>query len=387
MFRIQSRLLVVSLVMIALTLGSCTTEEKEVGTMGISKSDFGKTPAGEQVDLYTLTNAKGLECRIITWGGTCVSLKVPDRDGKLGDIMLGHDTLEGYLSHDTSPYFGALIGRYGNRIGKGKFSIDGTEYTLATNNNENHLHGGIVGFDQKVWVAKPNTVKGDTGVSLKLTYTSPDGEEGYPGNLSCTVVYSLTNDNELRIDYEATSDKPTVCNLTNHSYYNFTCAARDILDHELMINGGHTTPVDEGLIPTGELAPVAGTPFDFTSPKAIGKDIDANDIQIGYGPGYDHNWVLNKEGQELSLAAEVYEPTTGRVMTIHTTEPAIQFYAGNFLDGTITGKSGKTYPQRFGFCLETQHSPDSPNKPEWPTVVVRPGEVYKSTTTHKFSVR
>ena len=380
----QSRFLYVALVLIALMLGSCATEKKG-SSMGITKSDFGKTPAGEQVDLYTLTNTNGLECRIITWGGTCVSLKVPDRQGKLGDIMLGHDTLEGYLSHDTSPYFGALIGRYGNRIAKGKFSIDGTEYTLATNNNENHLHGGVVGFDQKVWTAE--TSEGDKEVSLKLTYTSPDGEEGYPGALKATVVYSLTNADELRIDYEATTDKPTVCNLTNHSYYNFTGAARDILDHELMINGDNTTPVDEGLIPTGEMAPVTGTPFDFTSPKAIGKDIDANDIQIGYGPGYDHNWVLNKEGQELSLAAEVYEPTTGRVMTIHTTEPAIQFYAGNFLDGTITGKDGKTYPHRFGFCLETQHSPDSPNKPDWPSVVLRPGEVYKSTTVHTFSVR
>lgn len=385
MFRNQTRFLYVGLVLIALTLGSCTTTEKKGGSMGISKSDFGTTPAGEKVDLYTLTNANGLECRIITWGGTCVSLKVPDRDGKLGDIMLGHDTLDGYLSHDTSPYFGALIGRYGNRIGKGKFSIDGTEYTLATNNNENHLHGGVVGFDQKVWAAE--TTEGDKEVSLKLTYTSPDGEEGYPGTLKTTVVYSLTNADELRIDYEATTDKPTVCNLTNHSYYNFTGAERDILGHELMINADHTTPVDEGLIPTGELAPVAGSAFDFTSAKPIGKDIDANDIQIGYGPGYDHNWVLNKEGKELSMAAEVYEPTTGRVMTIHTTEPAIQFYAGNFLDGTIKGKGGKTYGHRFGFCLETQHSPDSPNKPDWATTILRPGEVYKSTTLHKFSVR
>jgi len=384
MFKNQSRFLYVGLVLIALTLGSCATEKKG-STMGISKSDFGTTPAGEKVDLYTLTNANGLECRIITWGGTCVSLKVPDRDGKLGDILLGHDTLEGYLSHDTSPYFGALIGRYGNRIGKGKFSIDGTEYTLAANNNENHLHGGVVGFDQKIWAAE--TTEGDAEVSLKLTYTSPDGEEAYPGTLKATVVYSLTNADELRIDYQATTDKPTVCNLTNHNYYNLTCASRDILDHELMINGDNTTPVDEGLIPTGELAPVAGTAFDFTSPKAIGKDIDANDIQIGYGPGYDHNWVLNKQGNGLSLAAEVYEPTTGRVMTIRTTEPAIQFYAGNFLDGTIKGKGGKTYAHRFGFCLETQHSPDSPNKPDWPTTILRPGEVYKSTTVHKFSAR
>jgi aldose 1-epimerase len=385
MFKDQSRFLYVALVCVALTLGSCTTEKKG-SSMGISKSDFGKTPTGEEIDLYTLTNANGLECRIITWGGTCVSLKVPDRNGALGDIMLGHDTLEGYLSHDTCPYFGALIGRYGNRIGKGKFTIDGTEYTLATNNNDiNHLHGGVVGFDQKIWAAQ--TTKGDKEVSLKLTYTSPDGEEGYPGTLKATVVYSLTNANELRIDYEATTDKATVCNLTNHSYYNLTGAARDILGHELTLNADNTTPVDEGLIPTGELAPVAGTPFDFTNSKPIGRDIDANDIQIGYGLGYDHNWVLNKEGTELSLAAEVYESTTGRVMTIHTTEPAIQFYTGNFLDGTITGKGGKVYEQRHGLCLETQHSPDSPNKPDWPTTVLRPGETYRSTTVHTFSVR
>ncbi|MCP4456264.1 MAG: galactose mutarotase [Planctomycetes bacterium] len=385
MFKDQSRFLHVSLVCVTLTLGSCTTEKKG-STMGIARSDFGKTPAGEQVDLYTLTNANGLECRIITWGGTCVSLKVPDRNGTLGDIMLGHDTLEGYLSHDTCPYFGALIGRYGNRIGKGKFSIDGTEYTLATNNNDiNHLHGGVVGFDQKIWAAQ--TTEGDKEVSLTLTYTSPDGEEGYPGTLRAKVVYSLTNANELRMDYEATTDKATVCNLTNHSYYNLTGATRDILGHELTLNADNTTPVDDGLIPTGELAPVAGTPFDFTSSKPVGKDIDANDIQIGYGLGYDHNWVLNKEGVELSLAAEVFEPTTGRVMTIHTTEPAIQFYTGNFLDGTITGKGGKVYEQRHGLCLETQHSPDSPNKPDWPTAILRPGEVYKTTTVHTFSAR
>jgi aldose 1-epimerase len=384
MIKNKSSYLYVGLVLMALTLGSCAPEKKG-SQMNVTKSEFGKTPAGEQVDLYTLTNANGLECRIITWGGTCISLKVPDRNGKLGDILLGHDSLDGYLSHDTSPYFGALIGRYGNRIAKGKFSIDGTEYTLATNNNDNHLHGGTVGFDQKIWKAEP--VKGDKEVSLKLTYTSPDGEEGYPGTLKAAVTYSLTNDNELRIDYQATTDKPTIVNLTNHNYYNLTCGARDILGHELMINASHTTPVDAGLIPTGELAPVAGTPFDFTSPKAIGKDIDANDIQIGYGPGYDHNFVLNKNDNEMSLAAEVYEPTTGRVMTIRTTEPSLQFYSGNFLDGTITGKGGKVYALHDGFCLETQHNPDSPNKPDWPTTVLRPGEVYKTTTVHTFSVR
>ena len=354
--------------------------------MDITKSDFGKTPSGEQVDLYTLTNANGLELKVITWGGTCISLKTPDRDGKLCDILLGHDSLKGYLSHDTSPYFGALIGRYGNRIGKGKFSIDGVEYTLATNDGKNHLHGGIDGFDHKIWAAKPTQTS--DAVSLKLTYTSPDGEEGYPGTLKVAVTYSLTNDNELRMDYEATTDKPTVCNLTNHNYYNFTCCTRDVLGHELMINADQMTPIDAGLITTGEFKPVAGTPFDFRTLKAIGKDINADDQQIKYGPGYDHNFVLNKtKPGELSKAAEVYEPTTGRVMEIWTTEPGLQFYSGNFLDGTIKGTGGKVYQKHYGFCLETQHYPDSPNKPNWPTTVLRPGETYKTTTVEKFSAR
>ena len=354
--------------------------------MDITKSDFGKTPAGEQVDLYTLTNANGLECQIITWGGTCVSLKTPDRDGKLGDILLGHDSLEGYLDHSTSPYFGALIGRYGNRIGDAKFSIDGVEYKLPANDGTNHLHGGVAGFDHKNWTAEP--VKSCSAVSLKLTYTSVDGEEGYPGTLKVTVVYSLTNDDELTVDYEATTDKPTVCNLTNHNYYNFTGCERDILDHELMINADKTTPVVKGLIPTGEIVSLKGGPFDFTSPKAIGKDINAENAQLQLGPGYDHNWVLNKDKLgEMTKAAEVYEPTTGRVMEIFTTEPAIQFYAGNFLDGSIKGKDGKVYGHRYGFCLETQHNPDSPNNPDWPTTTLRPGETYKTTTVHKFSAR
>ena len=257
----RSTLMYLSLLFItAVVLPSCKAEKETemVSPMNITRADFGKTPDGQSVDIYTLTNAHGLELRIMTFGGTCVSLKVPDRDGNLGDILLGHDSLKGYLSHDTSPYFGALIGRYGNRIGKGKFSLDGKEYTLATNDGENHLHGGVVGFDEKVWTAEP--MKKDNEVSLKLSYTSPDGEEGYPGTLKATVVYSLTNDNELRIDYAATTDKPTVCNLTNHNYYNFTCAKRDILGHELMINADHMTPVDAGLIPTGEFRVVDGTP-------------------------------------------------------------------------------------------------------------------------------
>ncbi|MFC1764257.1 aldose epimerase family protein [Planctomycetota bacterium] len=353
--------------------------------MDIIQSSFGTTPVGEQVDLYTLTNANGLELGIITWGGTCKSLKVPDRKGNLGDILLGHDSLDGYLTHDTNPYFCALIGRYGNRIGKGKFSIDGTEYSVAINNTPNHLHGGKVGFDQKIWSAKPITT--EDAVALELKYTSPDGEENYPGNLAVTVIYTLNNDNEMIINYKATTDKPTLCNLTNHNYYNFTGAKRDHLEHQMMINASQFTPVDKGLIPTAEMADVDGTPFDFTTPKAIGKDIAVNDQQINYGLGYDHNFILNKTQNEMSKAAEVYEPTTGRVMEVWTTEPGIQFYTGNFLDGTITGKGGKVYQKHDGFCLETQHYPDSPNKPQWPTTILRPGETYQTTTVHKFSTR
>jgi len=383
----------IALVSLVVILSSCngvfkkTCSEKGKDGMDIKKSAFGRTPDGRTVDLYTLTNSHGLEARIITYGGTVISLKVPDRIGKLGDILLGHNSLDGYVepNHAKSPYFGSIIGRCGNRIGKGKFTLDGKEYTLATNNGPNHLHGGLVGFDQKVWAAKP--VKGKSEVALELTYTSKDMEEGYPGNLKVKVTYALTEKDELRIDYEATTDKPTVCNLTNHNYYNFTGAERDALGHELMINGDQTTPVDSGLIPTGELRSVEGTPFDFRKPKPIGQDINADDEQIRFGPGFDHNWVLRKRGNDLSLAARVYEPTTGRVMEIYTTEPAIQFYSGNFLDGTIIGKDGKAYKQHYALCLETQHYPDSPNKPSWPTTTLRPGQTYKTTTVHKFSTR
>ena len=355
------------------------------GKMDIKKADFGKTNDGQNVDIYTLTNAHGIEASITTYGGTLVSLKVPDRNGALGDVLLGHHSLKGYLNRETHPYFGSLIGRYGNRIGKGKFSIDGTEYSLATNNNENHLHGGDIGFDQKVWQANPMTTGSE--VALELSLLSPDGDEGYPGNLNMTVVYRLNNDNELHIDYTATTDKATPCNLTNHAYFNFTGAQRDILGHELMINADYMTPVDAGLITTGEFKPVAGTPFDFRKAKAIGQDISADDEQIKYGPGYDHNWVLNKRGNEMSLAAEVYEPSTGRVMQVHTNEPGLQFYAGNFLDGSITGKDGTVYENRYGFCLETQHYPDSPNKPDWPSTILRPGQSYETTTVYAFSTR
>jgi aldose 1-epimerase len=350
----------------------------------ITKAAFGETKDGQAVDLYTLTNAKGLVAKIMTYGGTVVELKVPGRGGKLGDIVLGFDNLSDY--EEKSPYFGCIIGRYGNRIGKAKFSIDGKEYILEANDGEQHLHGGLKGFDKVVWNAESVTV--DNGVGLKLHYLSKDMEGGYPGNLDVTVTYTLTNDNELKIDYSATTDKPTICNLTNHCYFNLAGQGNgDILGHELMFNSDYFTPVDKNLITTGELVPVKGTPFDFTVLTAIGKGVDANDEQIKFGGGYDHNWVLKKQSDEMSLAAKVYEPTTGRVMEIYTNEPGLQFYSGNFLDGSLTGKEGKVYKHRYAFCLETQHYPDSPNKPEFPSVVLRPGQKYHTTTIHKFSVQ
>ncbi len=348
----------------------------------IKKQAFGMTQNHEAVELYTLTNANGLEARIMTYGGTVVSLKVPDRDGKLADVVLGYASLDDYLKE--SPYFGAIIGRYGNRIGKGQFSLNRKQYTLPKNNGENTLHGGNKGFDKVVWKARE--VKTRDGVSLSLSYLSKDGEEGFPGNLSVTVVYTLTNSNELRIDYSATTDKATVVNLTNHSYFNLA-GEGSILKHELMIDAKQFTPVDSGLIPTGELRNVEGTPMDFTKSTVIGERIGGQDEQLIFGKGYDHNWVLNSKTGKLALAARVYEPASGRVMEIYTTEPGLQFYSGNFLDGSITGKGGQVYQQRYGLCLETQHFPDSPNKPAFPTTVLKPGQRYKTTTVYKFSAK
>lgn len=352
---------------------------------GIKKRPFGKTADGAPVDLYTLTNARGMEAGIITYGGTVVSLKAPDRRGRMADIVLGCDTMEAY--EKNTAYLGALIGRYGNRIAKGEFTLNGVKHTLAKNNGENHLHGGVKGYDKVVWSAAPANGKG--GPSLKLTYLSKDGEEGYPGNLSLTVVYMLTNANELRIDYAATTDKDTVVNLTHHSYFNLAGeGAGDILGHELYLNADRFTPTDSGAIPTGELRSVKGTPMDFLKPTIIGARIEqTTDEQINFGKGYDHNWVLNGGGRALSLAARVHEPKTGRVMEVYTTEPGIQFYTGNYLDGTIAGKGGKTYERRTGFCLETQHYPDAPNKPAFPSTTLRPGGKYTQTTTYKFSAR
>ena len=359
---------------------NCTS--KRGTAMFVEKESFGKTPDGKWIDLYTLTNANHARVKITNYGGIVVSVIVPDREGSMGDVVLGFDHLDGYVGEH--PYFGTIVGRYANRIAEGRFSLDGKGYKLAQNNGENHLHGGIRGFDKVAW--KAEEIQREDAVGVALAYTSRDGEEGYPGNLSATVVYLLTQKNELRIDYEATTDKPTVVNLTNHSYFNLR-GSGDILGHELTINADRFTPIDQGLIPTGELRPVKGTPMDFTKPTAIGARIDQEDEQIRFGLGYDHNWVLNKEAGSLDLAARVYEPETGREMEVYTTEPGIQFYSGNFLDGSLTGKGGQVYEKRYGFCLETQHFPDSPNKPDFPSVVLRPGETYTQTTVYTFSVR
>jgi len=345
--------------------------------MSITKESFGKTSDGQNVDLYTLTNSNGLKTKIITFGGYIISLQVPDRNGKFADIVLGYDTLEQYVNDST--YLGSLIGRFGNRVAKGKFTLNSIEYTLATNNGPNHLHGGIKGFNKVVWNAQP--IDDPNRPGLKLTYLSKDGEEGFPGNLSCTVIYTLTNNNELKISYEATTDKATIVNLTSHGYFNLAGHnSGDILGHELMINADNYTPADETLIPTGQIAPVKGTNVDFTKSTAIGARI------AKVTGGYDHNFVLNNKKGKLGLAARVCEPKTGRVMEIHTTEPGIQFYSGNFLDGSAKGK-GAVYNKHNGFCLETQHFPDSPNKPNFPSVVLKPCEKYTHLTVHKFSVK
>ena len=344
----------------------------------VTKEKFGTTPDGKQVDLYTLTNAHGLKASIMTYGGILVSLSVPDTSGKFGDVVLGFDSLSGYL--EGHPYFGAIVGRYANSIAKGRFTLDGVEYHLAQNNGENHLHGGIKGFDKVVWDAEP--VRSDGWVGLLLTYESKHEEEGYPGNLSCTVVYMLIDNNELKINYEATTDHPTIVNLTHHSYFNLAGQGNgDILNHELWLNADKFTPVDSTLIPTGELKNVNGTPFDFREATTIGKRIAQTE------GGYDHNFVLNKTLVSPSLAARVYEPTSGRVMEVYTTEPGMQFYTGNFLDGSLTGKAGKVYQKHFGFCLEAQYFPDSPNKPNFPSATLRRGEKYTQSTSYKFSVR
>ena len=370
-----------TIISIAMTLGFAATVSAKPK---VSKKPFGKTADGKAVEIYTLTNSRGAEARIITYGGAVVSLKVPDKRGKLGDVVLGYDSVADYEKHTS--YFGALIGRYGNRIAKGKFSINGKEYSLAVNNGENHLHGGLKGFDKVVWTARSSV--NAAGANLELSYLSRDGEEQYPGNLSVKVIYTLTEKNELKIVYSATTDKATVVNLTHHSYFNLAGAGNgDILNHQLTLYADRFTPTDGGSIPTGELRGVKGTPFDFTKATAIGDRIDQTDEQLKFGSGYDHNFVLRKRGNGLALAAKVYDATSGRVMDVFTTEPGLQFYSGNFLDGSIRGKSGQEYPRRSGFCLEAQHFPDSPNKPKFPSTVLRPGQRYTQTTIYRFSVR
>ena len=337
---------------------------------------------------YTLKNAHGMELRVLDYGGIIVSLAVPDRTGRVDDVVLGFDRLQAY--ERSSLYFGAIIGRFGNRIARGRFTLDGRTYMLATNDGPNHLHGGMKGFDKVVWKVSPFERQDSTG--LVLRYTSPDGEEGYPGTLRTTVTYTLTDGNELIFDYEATSDRATPVNLTQHSYFNLAGDGRgDVLDHVLTLKAHSFTPVDSTLIPTGEIRSVAGTPFDFRAPTAIGARIGQDDEQLRYGGGYDHNFVLDKDRAEqrgaAMLAARVYEPSSGRLMEVFTTEPGVQFYSGNFLDGMLTGKRGTVYPRRSGFALETQHFPDSPNHPDFPSTILAPGREYRSRTLLRFGVR
>jgi aldose 1-epimerase len=343
---------------------------------------FGTTEDGTEVSLYTLTNSNGLAVSITNYGGIVTRLLIPDRSGELADVVLGYDSLDAYLL--GSPYFGSLIGRYGNRIAGGRFTLDDVEYTLAANDGENHLHGGLQGFDKVVWSGEPYGAADEAGVRLR--YVSEDGEEGYPGRLRVAVTYALTDADELRIEYEAETDKATVVNLTHHGYFNLAGhASGDVLGHELTLNAGRFTPIDAGLIPTGELMDVVGTPMDFRTPTSIGARLGQDDQQLRFAGGYDHNFALDDYDGSLRLIARVHEPVSGRVMEVYTTEPGIQFYSGNFLDGSNVGKGGAAYEHRAGFCLETQHFPDSPNKPHFPSTVLRPGDTYQSTTIYRFS--
>jgi aldose 1-epimerase len=333
--------------------------------------------------LHTLTNAHGLEVKAIDYGGIITSIRVPDRNGRIADIALGHETPEAYIPNPA--FLGAIIGRVGNRIANGAFTLDGKTYKLAQNNGTNALHGGVKGFDKVVWDGK--ALKDRNAVAF--TYLSPDGEEGYPGNLRVKVTYTLTDANELVVDYEAVTDKPTPVNLTQHTYFNLAGEGNgDILNHDLLVNGDRFTAIDAKLIPTGELRAVKGTPLDFTTPTRIGARIDENYDQLLHAQGYDHNFIINHKNKgNLTLAARVYEPTSGRVLEVSTTEPAIHLYTGNFLDGTVTGKQGHVYQRRSGFCLETGHYPDSPNHPDFPTTILRPGETFRSKTVFKFSAK
>ena len=367
---------------LAFLLPGCRSTSGTMENTRVEMTKFGTTAEGEPVQIYTLNNRNGLKAKVMTYGALLTELHVPDRTGKMADVVLGFDDLAGYLK--GHPYFGATTGRCANRIAKGHFTLNGKPYTLAVNNGPNHLHGGIKGLDKRVWKAEP--IKTGDAAAVKFSYLSPDGEEGYPGNLRIVVIYTLTDENELRIDYEATTDQDTPVNLTNHSYFNLAGAgAGTVLEHQLEINADHYTLVDETSIPTGEIKAVRGTAMDFTKRLAVGARMD----QLGGNPGgYDHNYVLNKpKAGALTLAASVYEPGSGRVMKVLTTEPGVQLYTANHLDGTLTGKGGKTYARRGGLCLECQHFPDSVNQPKFPSVILKPGQTYRQTTVHQFSVR
>lgn len=366
------------------TLWACETTETTMKP-SVERAMFGATATGDTVEVFTLANGRGLTLQAMTYGGIITSLKTPDRHGEVADIVLGFDRLQPYL--DGTPYFGAIIGRYANRIGGAKFELDGEIYRLAANDGPNHLHGGARGFDKVLWDSEPFHT--DTTAGVVFRYTSPAGEEGYPGTLQTQVKYTLNLRNELRVEYRASTDQATPVNLTQHSYFNLAGQdSGDILGHELILNADAFTPVDADLIPTGEIAPVEGTPFDFRIPHAIGDRIQADHPQIGFGGGYDHNWVLRQAPaeDEMTVAARVREPVSGRTLEILTTEPGIQFYSGNFLDGTLTGKGGAIYRRRSGFCLETQHFPDSPNKPDFPSTILRPGEEYRTITVFRFGI-
>tara|TARA_B100000609_G_scaffold199644_1_gene205387 strand:+ start:11101 stop:12276 length:1176 start_codon:yes stop_codon:yes gene_type:complete len=370
--KINSMLLI--LLSAVMLVSACQNKNTEVNRKA-TVEEFGKMPDGTPVQLYTLENASGMQVSITNYGGTVTSIVVPDKEGIMENVVLGFDNLDDYLA--GTPYFGAIIGRYGNRIGKATFSLDGETYELNANDGDNHLHGGNVGFDKVLW----NAEIGDNN-TITFSYLSEDGEEGYPGNLDITVVYTLTDANELKIDYEAVTDKATPVNLTNHSYFNLSGDPESlILDHELMMDADGYTPVDAGLIPTGEIAEVEGTPFDFTEPYEIGARID--DVE----GGYDHNWVLNESAEEMPVVATLHDPQTGRFMEVLTTEPGLQFYSGNFLDGTLTGSDGSVYNKHAALCLETQHFPDSPNKPEFPSTILNPGETYSTSTIYRFSTK
>jgi aldose 1-epimerase len=367
-----------SIAISGLALAQSTTKHKP----GVEQKPFG-TRDGRPVNLYTLTNANGVEVTTMNYGGIILSIRVPDRKGQFADVVLGHEALEGYVPNP--PYIGAVVGRYANRIANGSFTLDGKTYNLPKNDGPNTLHGGVdKTFNKVVWDGEALT--GKAGVAY--TFLSKDGDDGFPGNVKVKVTYTLTDNNELVIDYEATADKATPINLSQHSYFNLSGEGNgDILNHELMLNADHFTPVDKNLIPTGELRPVKGTPLDFTSPTRIGARIDESYDQLVLGHGYDHNWVINRKGDGLTLAARMFEPTSGRVLEVSTTQPGVQFYTGNFLDGTVTGKNGHVYKRRYGFCLETQHFPDSPNHPDFPSTILRPGETFHQKTVFKFSTK